>query len=148
MAFDRRLFFVLHRAHRVLLASANAATIEHLGVSSAQLTALQYVAKHDGCSMTMLADVLDLNKSGVSGLVDRMEHAELLHREPNPRDGRGSLLRITPKGQQVRERALPLLRRLNAELTSGFTAEEEETVLRFLNAIIERYADNNEGGDP
>ena len=136
---DRRIFFLLHRAHRALSAYASVGLAESLGISVAQLTTLMYVARHEGCSLSELAELLELNKSAVTGLVQRMERAGTLRREPNPDDARGRLLHVTPKGHELRERARPLLRKLNAELTQGFSTQEMETVLRFLNATIERF---------
>src|SRR5678816_1383312 len=137
---DRRLFFLLHRAHRAMLARATTELDAALGISVAHLTTLMYVAKHAGCSLTALADLLDLNKSAVTGLVQRMERRGSIRRVPNPDDGRGSLLYVTPKGDELRERARPLVRRLNAELTEGFSEAEMEVVIRFLNAVTGRFA--------
>jgi MarR family transcriptional regulator, organic hydroperoxide resistance regulator len=90
--------------------------------------------------MTELAELLDLNKSAITGLVQRMERAGTLVRAPNPEDARGSLLYVTPRGDELRERARPLLRRLNAELTEGFSDAEMDTVIRYLNHAVERFA--------
>ena len=136
---DRRLFFLLHRAHRAVSAYASAGLSDALGISVSQLTTLMYVSRHEGCSLSELADLLDLNKSAVTGLVQRMARAGTLRREPNPDDARGSLLFVTPKGHEVRERAKPLLKRLNTELTHGFSVEEIDVVLRFLNSVVERF---------
>jgi MarR family transcriptional regulator, organic hydroperoxide resistance regulator len=137
---DRRLFFLLYRAQRALAAYASAALDDALGVSVAQLTTIMYVAKHAGCSLTELADLLDLNKSAVTGLVQRMERAGTLRREPNPEDARGQRLFVTAKGESLRDRARPLLRRLNADLTEGFSEAEMEIVYRYLNTLVARFA--------
>jgi DNA-binding MarR family transcriptional regulator len=140
---DRRLFFMLHRAQRALAGYAASGLDAALGISVAQLTTLMYVAKRPGCSLTELADLLDLNKSAVTGMVQRMERAGTLRRAANPDDARGSSLFVTAKGDELRERARPLVRRMNAELTEGFAPQEIETVLRFLNRTVERFS-----GDP
>lgn len=137
---DRRLFFLFHRAQKALAAHASARLDELLGISVPQLTTLMYVAKHAGCSLTELADLLDLNKSAVTGLVQRMERAGTLRRAPNPEDARASHLFVTPKGEEVVDRARPLLRRLNADLTDGFSSDEMETVYRYLNTLVARFA--------
>jgi DNA-binding MarR family transcriptional regulator len=144
LSADRRLFFLMHRAHRAVVARVNTRAIAELGVSSSQLAALYYVAKHPGCSMTEVASLLDLNKSAVTGLVQRLEAAEVLRREPNPRDGRGHLLFVTKKGETIRAQSLPLVRKLTAEMTEGFGAADIETVFRFLNSLVERYGDVGE----
>jgi DNA-binding MarR family transcriptional regulator len=74
-------------------------------------------------------------------MVKRMEAAGTLRREPNEKDARGSLLFVTPKGESIRVQAQPLLRKLNAELMEGFSPAEAETILRFFNTLVERYAD-------
>ncbi len=143
---ERRLFFLIHRAQRALFAYASAGLDEELGLSVAQLTTLMYVAKHAGCSLTELADLLDLNKSAVTGLVQRMERAGTLRREANPDDARGSRLYVTSRGDDLRARAAPLVRRLQAELATGFDEKEMETVMRFLNTVVERFSDDQRAG--
>jgi DNA-binding MarR family transcriptional regulator len=149
MAVDRRLIFLMHRAHRALTARANAVAISELGVSSAQLGMLYHVAKHPGCTMSDVADLLDLNKSAASGMVQRLERGGLLRREPDPRDGRASRLFVTDKGEAKRTQSLTLVRRLTSELTGTFTAAEVEVIYRFLNLVIDRYASEEaEGSTP
>jgi DNA-binding MarR family transcriptional regulator len=140
---DRRLFFLMHRADRALLTHATARTIDALGVSPAQLATLHHVSKHPGCSLSELANVLDVAKSAVTSMTRRMEAAGVLRRAPNAADGRGGLLFITEKGEEVRTKALPLIRKLNAELTEGFNEAEVETILRFFSAIVARYGEND-----
>ena len=144
---DKRLFFLMHRAHHALVADVTARTVMALGVSPAQLATLHYVAKHPGCSLTDVANLLDVAKSAVTSMVRRMEAAGIVRREPNAKDGRGSLLRVTPKGEGIRVQALPLMRKLNAEIMEGFTPAEAETILRFIHSIVARYgdADRDEG---
>jgi MarR family transcriptional regulator, organic hydroperoxide resistance regulator len=137
---ERRLYLLLHRAQRALSVYANAETLDELGITASQMATLHYLAKNPGCSMTALANLLDANKSAVTGLIQRMERAGFVCRAPDPADGRASVLSVTRKGEHVRERSGALLKRLNAELTEGFTAEEVETVTRFLNALVERCA--------
>lgn len=145
---DRRLFFQMHRASRVLTAWANDRTVAELGVSSAQLGTLYFVAKNPRCSASDVANTLDLNKSAMSGMVSRLERAGLLRREPNPKDARGSLLTLTPRGEDVRARSLALVRKLTAEVTAGFDATELGVVARFLGTIVERCGTGDESSEP
>jgi DNA-binding MarR family transcriptional regulator len=41
----------------------------------------------------------------VTNVVDRLEAAGLVRREPNPRDGRGTLAVITPEGREIARHA-------------------------------------------
>ena len=138
MAQDRRLLFLLQRATRAALAHVNARTLDRLVVSVAQLGTLSYLAQRQGCTMTEIADLLDLNKPAVSAMLRRLERAHLIRREPNPSDGRGTLLFLTAKGERVRLASRPVFQRAMSEVTGGFAASELVVVFRFLNALLER----------
>lgn len=107
-------------------------------MSVAQLATLSYVAERPGCSMTEVADLLDLHKSAVTGMCARLERAGLLRRQPNPRDARGVQLFPTLRGERMRERSRPVFRGLMAELTAGFSPDEIEVVLRYLESVVQR----------
>jgi len=145
MAPDRRLFFLVHRAHRALFVYVNGRTSEALGITTAQLGTLYYVAKNDGCSLSDVANVLGMNKSAVTALVRRLERSGVLRREPNPDDARGNRLFLTEKGKAVRAQSLAVIRRLTSEVTVGFSASEMEVVFRFFNSIVERFGDASHG---
>ena len=138
MAQDRRLLFLLQRARRAALAHVNARTLDRLGVSVAQLGTLSYLAQRHGCTMTEIAELLDLNKPAASAMLRRLERARLIRREPNPRDGRGTLLFLTAKGERVRLASRPVFQRAMSELIGDFAPSELEAVFRFLNALLER----------
>jgi DNA-binding MarR family transcriptional regulator len=148
MAPDRRLFLQMQRANRVLAAYVNKRTQEILGVSSAQLGTLYYLAQHPACSATDIASVLDANKSAVSSMLQRLERAELIQRTPNPKDARGSRLSLTAKGEAVRAQSLAVTRKLTSEITEGFGEDEMDTIARFLASIVERFGRTDpEGGE-
>jgi DNA-binding MarR family transcriptional regulator len=131
----------MHRAHRALFARANSRTVEALGVTTAQLAALYYVAKHDGCSLSDVAGVLDTNKSALTALARRLESSGVIRREPNPDDARGTRLFLTEKGKAVRTQSFAVMRRLTAEATEGFSESELDVLFRFLNTVVERSGD-------
>ncbi|RYE92724.1 MAG: MarR family transcriptional regulator [Myxococcales bacterium] len=147
MAVDRRLFLQLHRVNRVVSAHVNRRLLEVLGVSSAQLGTLYHLARQPGCSATDLAGALDLNKSAVSTMLQRLERAGLIAQTPNPRDARGSCLSLTAKGETVRTQSVALTRKLQAEITQGFDEAELDTVARFFGSIIERFGRDSVKGD-
>lgn len=81
--------------------------------------------------MTALADYLGLEKSTMTGLVDRAERRGLVGRAPSEQDRRAVDVFLAPAGVELGERIGPLVA---AEL-SGLTnrlAPDERTVLRDL----------------
>ena len=55
--------------------------------------------------LTELASTIVLSPSGLSKLLDRMEAAELIRREPDPRDARSTFARIAPRGRSLVRKA-------------------------------------------
>jgi DNA-binding MarR family transcriptional regulator len=135
---------LLHRAAQAAIWYANARLEEHGEGSVAQLATLSYVAERPGCSMTEIAEILDLNKSAVSSMCARLERAGVLRREPNPRDARGALLFSTTDGESIRKRSGVVFRTVMRDLTKGFSSREMDVVLRFLNAVVERCSSEPE----
>lgn len=134
---DRRIFFLMHRAQRKLQKMANKIFIESLGVSSAQTAALFFLMDNDGCLLKDLSAGLELNNSAITGLVNRMEKAGLITKEQCPDDGRAFRIFLTQPAKALVPRALSLMGESNRMLARNFSEEEIDTVVRFLNAIIE-----------
>jgi DNA-binding MarR family transcriptional regulator len=61
--------------------------------------------------MQDLAARMIIPKSSLTRLVDRMEDAGLVHREPCPEDGRGQFAVLTREGRETLRRAVPLHQR-------------------------------------
>jgi Transcriptional regulators len=55
--------------------------------------------------LSELASRIVLSASGLSKLLDRMETAELIRREPDPRDARSTFAKITPRGRSLVKKA-------------------------------------------
>lgn len=74
------------------------------GSSLVQARLLGIVRDRD-VTITELATILRLDKSSVTGLVDRASQRELVERIPSTVDGRSVVVRITPHGQRLVRRA-------------------------------------------
>lgn len=79
--------------------------------------------------MHELARAVVLSRSGLTRLVDRLERASLLRREPDPADRRGSFAVLTDEGAAVRERMWPVYARGIAEHFGKHLGDEEIEVL-------------------
>ena len=55
--------------------------------------------------LSELASAIALSPSGLSKLLDRMHASGLIHREPDPDDGRAAFATITPQGRELVRRA-------------------------------------------
>ncbi len=79
--------------------------------------------------MFELADVVVLSKSSLSRLIDRLEAAGLLRREPSPDDRRGAFAVLTDAGQTALEEAWPIYSRGIEEHFARHFDDDETTAL-------------------
>ncbi|MDP9458650.1 MAG: MarR family transcriptional regulator [Actinobacteria bacterium] len=121
------------------LITAHAAAVERIerGLLEAGLPPLGWydvlleLSAAPGCRLRMheLARAVVLSRSGLSRLVDRLEKAGLLRREPDPEDGRGSFAVLTNEGSRMRERMWPVYAKGIAEHFGAHVSDEEAAVL-------------------
>ncbi len=79
--------------------------------------------------MHELARAVVLSRSGLTRLVDRLEGAGLLRREPTPEDRRGSFAVLTEEGARMRRRMWPVYARGIAEHFGRHLDDDEVRVL-------------------
>lgn len=137
---DKRLFFMLNRARSVLYRYADSHVDRAIGVPAAQVSVLFALEKMRNVTMQDLGRTLGLNNSAMTGLVQRMGEAGLVERVQSPTDARAAQLLMTPLGLEKLQQAKPLLGKLNTQLAEGFNKEELDTVVRFLNTVVERFS--------
>ena len=87
--------------------------------------------------MSTLADHLGLERSTLSGLVDRAERRNLLQRAPNRTDGRVVDVLLTSEGARLSRRLGAEVRRSLAPMTGSLTPAEQ----RRLRSLLERLLD-------
>jgi MarR family transcriptional regulator, organic hydroperoxide resistance regulator len=68
------------------------------GVPLAWLEIMQVVAATEGCRVLDIARALSITVGGASKVVDKVEGSGLCRRNPNPTDGRSSLIELTEPG--------------------------------------------------
>jgi len=89
-----------------------------------------------------LAELCHTDPSTISRQVAELARRELVRREPDPSDGRASLLAITDAGREVCERVRTLRRELLSAAVAGWTDAELDTFAGLLgrfNGAIGAY---------
>jgi DNA-binding MarR family transcriptional regulator len=135
---DRLIFLLGHARHRVYL-RLDQALLDRVGVTTAQIGALFFLQGNDGCLLSQMGQGLMLDKSAITGLVDRLEKKGLIERRDDPTDRRAIRLRLTRAGRDAAAKALPVVKQLNRAIKEGFSPEEIEIFSRVLRATIERF---------
>jgi DNA-binding MarR family transcriptional regulator len=111
--------------------------LSEVGVTAPQRFLLKVVGMRPGCSPGQLARFLHVTPATVTRVVQRMEAAGFLKREPDPDDSRRIRLHLTAKGRKVDERcANPAENPVSTLLASTPRARIEET-RKLLGALVE-----------
>jgi DNA-binding MarR family transcriptional regulator len=94
------------RAHQILIAELDT-MLRPFGITFSRYEALVLlVHSHDGAlPLSKIGERLQVHATSVTNVIDRLEAAGLVRREPNPRDGRGTLAVITEEGRKVADKA-------------------------------------------
>ncbi|MBE9938605.1 MarR family winged helix-turn-helix transcriptional regulator, partial [Cellulosimicrobium cellulans] len=101
---------------------------------------LLHLATHPGATIGEVTAALQASPAGTSGLLARMERAELVRRRPDPDDRRTVRLDLTPTGTAALDDVRAALAELNDRLTEGFTPDELATVARWLEHVTRTLA--------
>jgi MarR family transcriptional regulator, organic hydroperoxide resistance regulator len=133
---DRRLYYKLNQAQHLLSKIVDAECDRAFGIKTAQIGAVFFLLNHDGCMLKEISAGLGLNNSAITTLVDRMENGGLVTREACSVDGRSYRIHLTEKAKSIGQKAIPVAKELNSMLAEGFSDEEIDTVIRFLDSII------------
>ena len=129
------LSFLLARANALSIAAANAALAD-LGLRVRSYSVLSLAAEPSPPSQREIAEFLRLDPSQVVALVDDLQKAGLVTREPDPRDRRANVIAATPAGRTLLARARESVLRAEHELHSELTETERAT----LSALLRKTA--------
>lgn len=114
----------------------------HLGaqglgeVSVGFIGVLLALAQRDGMRLTELSQAVSLEKSTMTGLIDRMERARLVRRRSSPNDRRAYRICLTERGRTVAPEVQKVLKRAYRELTGGMNAGELDQVRASLVQLV------------
>ncbi len=100
---------------------------------------LNFLWINDGtCLPRQIAELLCLETSTVSGILDRMQKKDLIDRVINPENRREILVMITPKGEALKTPVLKIIDEVNEEVLKDFSPKETEFIRKSLRQIAEK----------
>ncbi|HOM60848.1 MAG TPA: MarR family transcriptional regulator [Anaerohalosphaeraceae bacterium] len=99
------------------------------------LMLLKYQGQQEDLSQARLSEMMLVNRANITGLVDRMEKAGLVHRLGDPADRRAHRIVLTPKGKQTVDRVEPLYAQEIKRLTGSLRRQEIEQLIRLCEKV-------------
>ena len=99
-------------------------------------TVLRHLGE-DGARPSELAAQADVSRQAVTKILDDLERVGLVEREPDPADGRGVVVRYTPRGLAALEVARTRGKELERRFASRIGAHQWRTVRDVLEALFD-----------
>lgn len=128
---------LLHALDRRELAAyrQRGAVARQLNVSDEELLVLLHLVEHDGATHGELTTLLGLSRSGMSAMVQRLEHAGYVARHAHPADRRIRRIVVTDDARDRLRVAYSALADAVERVLAGFSPDEHETLVRLLDEL-------------
>lgn len=93
------------------------------------------------------ADLAGLSKQSVNDLLGELERAGYLKREPHPTDGRGRIIRLTPRGKRLQQTTHRISREVEADWTARIGVKRITSLKQTLEDMLAASAHDDQS-DP
>lgn len=105
--------------------------------------ALISIDPEEGTPSTSLGPKMGMEATSLSRTLKNMEQKGLIVRKPNPADGRGVLIHLTPFGREMREFSKGVVFRFDEAVKENISAEDLATFKRVANDILDLIQSKN-----
>ncbi|MEN4918344.1 MarR family transcriptional regulator [Achromobacter spanius] len=132
--WDQRLGFLMHDVSR-LRRKVFDEVMRPEGITRSQWWVMAHLSRHDGMSQSDLADVLDLGRAALGGLVDRLEALGFVRRGADEQDRRTKLVLLTPEGRAMIERMRVKSDAMSEAILQGLDAAQRHELADMLGIV-------------
>jgi DNA-binding MarR family transcriptional regulator len=108
------------------------------GITTSWWAVLALLWKQEGLPQVEIQQKLKVEAATITGIIKRMEQAELIERRNDPVDKRIQLVYLTQQGRDYESMLVPLAKQVNEIALSGFTDDEKI----FFNRLLTRAFTN------
>lgn len=132
--WDQRLGFLMHdvsRLRRLVFDSF----VEPLGVTRSQWWVIAHLSRHDGMMQSDLANVLELGKAALGGLVDRLEASGFIERRPDGSDRRVKRVYLTPAGNGLVNEMRAMSHEMNERILADLDHSRRHQLAELLQQV-------------
>lgn len=109
--------------------------IEQYNLTPPQFALLSFLWKQDGLTQVELSEKVQIDRSTIGGLIDRLERDGLLERRQHPQDRRAYKICLTEQGKAMETTLCACAERSLQRFTSGLTGDEVNELRRMLEIL-------------
>ncbi len=136
---DRLIYLVFTAQNRLRMYIRDELIAAGVKITLVQAGILFSLNEKNGRAMSELGQLLSLDNSTVTGLIDRLEKSGFVLRRVNPKDRRMSLIHITRQGIKEVNMAKIVINRVNEEIKADFSKEEIESFKNILYSFVDKF---------
>lgn len=131
-----RVPLALARHFMQICTAAADETVAREGMKTGQFSVLAHLGREPDLDQNSIAARMGVERARVSQLADELEAMGLIDRRVNGSDRRARILRLTPRGEEVRARLQPLARAAQMRVIAPLSPHERELLLDLLVRVI------------
>ena len=109
------------------------------GLRLSDYAAIALLAELESAPQQTLSRTLNIDRSNVVDIVDRLEACGAAERRPDPADRRRYAVRLTRRGRAMLERCAAVARAVDDELFGELDEPEREALVQLLGSVAARY---------
>ena len=134
----------LGRALSTAIIAFHQAVADHVGLSAADHKALETIVREGPLGAGRLARLVGLNPSSTTALIDRLESAGYVRREPDAGDRRRTAISATVDGHPAIGAAYRSLAAAMGSLMGEFSVADQQVIHRYVTGTIAVLHDQTE----
>jgi MarR family transcriptional regulator, organic hydroperoxide resistance regulator len=134
LKLDYCIFFQLAKANQIGSRFLAQKVVE-LNITPVQALVLGFLRDEDRITSSELGKRTELDSATLTGIIDRLEAAELIERRGNPADRRSIHVHLTERGRLLGTRAVRLITEANVKFLEMLTEQEKGELRRIIKKL-------------
>jgi len=126
--------FLIAKTHQSMHARFRDLLAPH-GLTPQQFALLAFLWKEDLLSQAELSEKTGIDRTTLSGLIDRLEKQQLVVRQPHPDDRRACQIALTMAGRAMKPVLMPRVKKLRQCIDAKFSEQEYQQICQFLERL-------------
>ncbi len=139
MKADNCIFFQLAKASQTSIKFLSQ-KISGLNITPVQAMVIGFLAEEDQIMAGELGKKVELDSATLTGILDRLETAQLIERKGNPDDRRSVKIHLTKLGKEAGIEAKKLIEEANKEFLTDFTEVEKRELRGLISKLREKIS--------
>lgn len=115
-------------------------------ITSIQFAALKMLADDPGIDQATLAGLIEYDRATIGDVVKRLHQKGLIERQVNPNDKRAYSLTLSPQGETLLNKTMPIVALAESDTLSGLTPSEKDMLVSLIQKVL--HLDADASGEP